>query len=263
MKIIKKGQTAILVSAIKNARPSSLKENLEEMTELAVAAGLHPIYKLKQNLKSMDSAFLIGTGKRKELEEKARELKPRYAIFDHNLSGVQTRNLEKLLRIHVLDRTQLILEIFARREASSGAGPAHGSDAPDGGSLAGLLVPSGRGRRRQRAGGKSSGDGPAAGSKPNQTDQGKIGKSKEKPYPASPCQRKKQNSLFCSDWLYQFRQKHPSQLLNQIQCGDKKPAVYDFGSKNTQAFYPRYNRGCNNRHCGLYPRSSTPFDLSI
>ena len=118
MKIIKKGQTAILVSAIKNARPSSLQDNLEEMTELAVAAGLHPIHKLKQNLKNMDSAFLIGAGKRKELEEKVLELKPHYVIFDHNLSGVQTRNLEKLLRIHVLDRTQLILEIFAQRAQS-------------------------------------------------------------------------------------------------------------------------------------------------
>ena len=118
MKIIKKGQTAILVSAIKNARSSSLKDNLEEMTELAVAAGLHPIYKLKQNLKNIDSAFLTGAGKRKELEEKVQELKPHYVIFDHNLSGVQTRNLEKLLRIHVLDRTQLILEIFAQRAQS-------------------------------------------------------------------------------------------------------------------------------------------------
>lgn len=118
MKIIKKGQTAILVSAVKNARPSVLKENLEEMTELAVAADLHPIYKLTQNLKNIDSAFLIGTGKRKELAEKVLELKPHYVIFDHSLSGVQTRNLEKLLKIHVLDRTQLILEIFAQRAQS-------------------------------------------------------------------------------------------------------------------------------------------------
>lgn len=118
MKIIRKGQTAILVSAVKNAKPSVLKENLEEMTELTVAVGLHPIYKLKQNLKQMDSAFLIGRGKQRELEEKVLEFKPHYVIFDHSLSGVQTRNLEKLLKIHVLDRTQLILEIFAQRAQS-------------------------------------------------------------------------------------------------------------------------------------------------
>ena len=118
MKIVKKGQTALLVSAWKKAKASEAKEDMEEMTELTVAAGLHPIYKIKQNLKQIDSAFLIGTGKRKELEEKALELKPNYVIFDHNLSGVQTRNLEKLLKIHVLDRTQLILEIFAQRAQS-------------------------------------------------------------------------------------------------------------------------------------------------
>ena len=88
------------------------------MTELAVAINLQPIYKLKQNLRKKDSAFLLGAGKRKELEEKTRELKPDYVIFDHSLSGVQTRNLEKLLKIPVLDRTQLILEIFAQRAES-------------------------------------------------------------------------------------------------------------------------------------------------
>ncbi len=118
MKIIKEGQTAILVSALKNATPTLLKENLEEMTELAVAVGLHPIYKLKQNLKHLDSAFLIGEGKRKELGSTVLELKPHFVLFDHSLSGVQTRNLEKLLKIPVLDRTQLILEIFARRAES-------------------------------------------------------------------------------------------------------------------------------------------------
>ena len=118
MQIIKKGQTAILVSAVKNAKASVFKENLEELTELAVAVDLHPIYKIKQNLKRIDTAFLIGAGKRQELEKKIKELKPNYVVFDHGLSGVQTRNLEKFLKIHVLDRTQLILEIFARRAQS-------------------------------------------------------------------------------------------------------------------------------------------------
>ena len=88
------------------------------MTELAVAAGIHPLEKVKQNLKSIDPAFLVGVGKRKELEELVAHLKPHYVIFDHTLSGVQTRNLEKQLKIHVLDRNQLILEIFAQRAHS-------------------------------------------------------------------------------------------------------------------------------------------------
>ena len=118
MQIIKKGQTAILASAVKNAKASAFKENLEELTELAMAVDLQPIYKIKQNLKRIDTAFLIGAGKRQELENKIKELKPNYVIFDHSLSGVQTRNLEKLLKVHVLDRTQLILEIFAGRAQS-------------------------------------------------------------------------------------------------------------------------------------------------
>ena len=118
MQIIKKGQTAILVSAVKNAKVAIFKENLEELTELAVAVNLQPVYKIKQNIKRIDTAFLIGAGKRQELEEKIKEFKPNYVIFDHSLSGVQTRNLEKFLKIHVLDRTQLILEIFASRAQS-------------------------------------------------------------------------------------------------------------------------------------------------
>ena len=118
MQIIKKGQTAILISTGKQAKKAELRENLEELTELALSAGLYPLGKLKQSLKYIDSAFLIGEGKRKELEEQVFQLKPHYAVFNHSLSGVQTRNLEKLLKTHVLDRSQLILEIFAQRAES-------------------------------------------------------------------------------------------------------------------------------------------------
>ena len=118
LNIVKEGQTAILVSAIKGAFPGDLDESLAEMTELAVAAGLHPLEKVRQNLKHIDPAFLIGLGKRRELEILVRETRPHYVIFDHSLSGVQTRNLEKQLKVHVLDRNQLILDIFAQRASS-------------------------------------------------------------------------------------------------------------------------------------------------
>ena len=77
--------------------------------------GLRVVGDIKQNLKSADPAFLIGSGKRKELAGKIEELSPRYVIFDHALSGVQIRNLEKQLKIYILDRDQLIVEIFAHR----------------------------------------------------------------------------------------------------------------------------------------------------
>ena len=106
------------MSVVKNEKASQIKENLEELIELAIAVDLHPVCQLKQNLKQIDSGFLIGSGKRKELQEKIKEFKPHYVIFDHGLTGVQTRNLERLLKIQVLDRTQLILEIFASRAKS-------------------------------------------------------------------------------------------------------------------------------------------------
>ena len=88
------------------------------MIDLATAAGLHPIEQIKQNLRTIDPAFLIGSGKQTELKNRVEELKPQYVIFDHILSGVQTRNLEKQLNIPVLDRNQLILEIFSSRARS-------------------------------------------------------------------------------------------------------------------------------------------------
>ena len=115
---MKQGKTALLFSAVKNATPFVFKENLAEMTELAVAANLHPIEKMSQNLKSIDPAYLIGVGKRKELESVVRSLSVDYIIFDHHLSGVQARNLQKELKVEVLDRTQLILEIFGQRAQS-------------------------------------------------------------------------------------------------------------------------------------------------
>ena len=118
LQVIKKDCKTILVSAIKNGTPESLKNSLAEMTDLALAAGLKPIDRIKQNLRAIDPAFLIGEGKRTELQNKVGELKPEYVIFDHILSGVQTRNLEKQLNLPVLDRNQLILEIFAGRARS-------------------------------------------------------------------------------------------------------------------------------------------------
>ena len=118
MKLIKKGQRVILVSLALKAKASELKENLEELRELALAVELYPLYSLQKNLRFIDSAFLISSGKRRELADKVQQLKPDYVIFDHSLTGVQSRNLEKLLKVPVLDRTQLILEIFAQRAQS-------------------------------------------------------------------------------------------------------------------------------------------------
>lgn len=118
MRKVKKGQKAFLIVASKSTSQKNLKENLKELTELARAAELYPAIRLTQNLKTIDPAFLIGTGKRQEIKALMETEPIDFIIFDHSLSGAQTRNLEKELKVFVLDRNQLILEIFAQRAKS-------------------------------------------------------------------------------------------------------------------------------------------------
>ena len=107
-----------MVNAVQNGSSEDFRRNRWEMAELARAAGLLPVGNISQKLRRADPAFLIGAGKREELKQLTESLKPHYVVFDHILTGVQTRNLEKQLKTHVLDRNQLILEIFARRAQS-------------------------------------------------------------------------------------------------------------------------------------------------
>ena len=114
MQTIKTGQSAFLTAVDKGVSKKILQDRLLELTELTKAAGLQPIAFFTQSVKTFDPAFLIGTGKRKEIQLLIKESKPDFVLFDHSLSGAQTRNLEKELKTPVLDRNQLIVEIFAR-----------------------------------------------------------------------------------------------------------------------------------------------------
>ena len=121
MKSIKspdEGQTAFLIAAGLSLSSKELQENLEELSALAEAAGFQPKARFSQNLKAFDPAFLIGSGKREAVRRSAQEQKPDIFIFDHPLTGSQTRNLQNDLKAPVLDRNQLIVEIFARRAKS-------------------------------------------------------------------------------------------------------------------------------------------------
>ncbi|HFB97601.1 MAG TPA: GTPase HflX, partial [Bryobacterales bacterium] len=90
-------------------------ESLDELDTLARSAGAEVVGRIVQRRASFDPATLVGAGK---LEEIAREAEAREAdvvIFDNNLTPTQLRNIEAALEVKVLDRTQLILDIFARR----------------------------------------------------------------------------------------------------------------------------------------------------
>ncbi len=92
-----------------------LKESLAELEELAHAAGGEVVGSLAQTLPQFNPATLIGTGKVDEVKELVTESGASVVIIDHHLSGIQGRNLEKEWGVRVLDRNQLILDIFAQR----------------------------------------------------------------------------------------------------------------------------------------------------
>lgn len=93
----------------------SAEEPLEELSALAESAGAEIVARVVQQRSSYDHATLIGPGKAEEIREMVRALEADLVLFDHDLGGTQQRNLEKALDCHVVDRTQLILDIFARR----------------------------------------------------------------------------------------------------------------------------------------------------
>ena len=85
------------------------------MGALAESAGAEVLERIVQARPAPDGSTLIGSGKVAELSAMAKGLQADLVVFDHDLSGTQQRNLEKALDCKVVDRTQLILDIFARR----------------------------------------------------------------------------------------------------------------------------------------------------
>lgn len=102
----------------KTSQAYDTKESLEELEELTQTAGGQVVGVLYQNLHHWNSATLIGSGKIEEIRLLLAEREAHKVIIDHELSGIQQRNLEKILNIPVLDRTLLILDIFAQRARS-------------------------------------------------------------------------------------------------------------------------------------------------
>jgi GTP-binding protein HflX len=113
-------EVALLVGLeITSARkPNSLlqaEESLEELAALAHSAGAQVAERQIQSRSRADAATLVGSGKVQELKTKIQFHEATVVIFDRELSPTQQRNLERELDVKVLDRTQLILDIFARR----------------------------------------------------------------------------------------------------------------------------------------------------
>jgi GTPase len=91
------------------------EESLDELKTLAASAGAIVEASILQARPAPDAATLIGAGKLKELQDYVAAAHAGMVLFDSDLSPTQQRNLERALEVKVLDRTQLILDIFARR----------------------------------------------------------------------------------------------------------------------------------------------------
>lgn len=92
--------------------------SLDELFLLAKSAGAEPVITITGRRASPDAALFIGTGKAQEVADAVADLQLELVIFNHALSPAQQRNLERLLKVRVLDRTSLILDIFAQRAKS-------------------------------------------------------------------------------------------------------------------------------------------------
>jgi GTPase len=107
------GEKAVLVHI---ELPDALgREDLDEFHHLVTSSGVEPAVELLGKRDRPDPALFIGSGKAEELADLVREYQADVVLFNHGLSAGQERNLERAVKCRVLDRTGLILDIFAQR----------------------------------------------------------------------------------------------------------------------------------------------------
>ncbi len=119
---IGKEEKAILVGLVyKDQTEEQVKEYLAELAFLAETAGAITVKKFIQKLPHPDSRTFLGKGKLEEIRQFIAGKDIRVAIFDDELSGAQINNIEKILEVKTIDRSDLILDIFARRAKTAQA----------------------------------------------------------------------------------------------------------------------------------------------
>jgi len=106
-------ERAILVAGVLRAR--DVGDDLVELTALAESAGAVVVDRFQQKIRKINSTTYIGKGKADQLGERVRRFKADVVIFDNDLSPRQIRELEEIIKVKVLDRSELILDIFATR----------------------------------------------------------------------------------------------------------------------------------------------------
>ncbi len=115
----------VLLAGVHTGRRDSLfdttAESIAELAELVKTAGGEPIAEVVQNKSDLESGTYMGEGKLLEIAEMIPRLELDAVVFDDELSSIQTRNISDMLGVKVIDRSMLILDIFAMR-AKSGEG---------------------------------------------------------------------------------------------------------------------------------------------
>jgi GTP-binding protein HflX len=115
-------ERAILVSAPpKLISNTEAEEHLSELAQLADTAGAEVVGSVRQRLDSPHPKYYVGEGKLAELKDRVRDWDAGLIIFDEDLSPAQGKNIEDELKTRIMDRTELILDIFATRARSSEA----------------------------------------------------------------------------------------------------------------------------------------------
>src|SRR3982750_3518015 len=115
----KKQERAVLIGLEQEGVSKwDLRDSMEELAELANSAGAEVVDTVTQKLQKPTAPYYIGKGKAELIKESCQDQKVTSVIFDDELSPAQGRNLENLLSRKVIDRTQLILDIFAQRARS-------------------------------------------------------------------------------------------------------------------------------------------------
>lgn len=120
--IIEGAEQAIIVGLVqKDQTEQQVKDYLDELAILAETAGAETKRRFIQKLQHPDSRTFVGKGKLEEIRQYAISHQINLVIFDDELSGAQINNIQKELKIKVIDRSDLILDIFARRAKTAQA----------------------------------------------------------------------------------------------------------------------------------------------
>ena len=115
-----KSEEAVLVGLItRQQSEAQSREYLDELDFLSRTAGVHPVQRFTQRIDQAHPVTFVGKGKLEEIRLYVEEQEVGLVIFDDELTPKQLRNIEAALKVKILDRTSLILDIFAARATTA------------------------------------------------------------------------------------------------------------------------------------------------